>query len=122
MARVEWKPVEWVGTSKADVRAFPDAVRRVVGYALYRAQVGLKHLDAKPLRGLGSGVLEVISRHDGNTFRAVYTVRFGDAIYVLHAFQKKAKRNLATPKREIDLVRRRLKAAAEHHRENYGKR
>lgn len=110
-------PVEWVGSSKSDLKAFPEAVRRVVGYALYQAQVGLRHRDVKPLRGLGSNVLEVISRYDGNTFRAVYTVRFRSAVYVLHAFQKKAKRGIATPKREIDLIRRRLRAAEQHYRE-----
>lgn len=122
MAPIVWKPVEWVGSSKADLRAFPDTVRRVVGFALYQAQVGLKHPDARPLKGLGGRVLEVISKHDGNSFRAVYSVRFGDAVYVIHAFQKKAKRGVATPKHEIDLIRQRLKAAGEHHRVNYGRR
>ena len=84
-------PVEWVGSSKSDQKAFPEAVRRVVGYAPYQAQVGLRHRDVKPLRGLGSNVLEAVSRFDGDTFRAVYRVRFRSAVYVLHAFQKKAK-------------------------------
>ena len=96
-------------------------MRRVVGYALYQAQVGLRHRDVKPLRGLGSNVLEVVSRHDGDAFRAVYTVRFRSAVYVLHAFQKKAKQGIATPKPEIDLIRRRLKAAEQHYRENFGR-
>ncbi len=86
------KPVEWIGSSKADLKMFPATVRGVVGFALYQAQVGLKHRDAKPLRGLGANLLEVVSRYDGNTFRAVYTVRFKAAVYVLYAFQKKAKR------------------------------
>ena len=81
----------------------------------------MKSRAAKPLKGLGSGVLEVVSRHDEGTFRAVYTVRFEAAVYVLHAFQKKAKKGIATPKREIDIVRRRLKAAASHYEVNYGK-
>ena len=114
------KPVEWVGSSKTDLKRFPEAVRAMVGYALYQAQVGLRHRDVKPIRGLGSNVLEVVSRHDGDTFRTVYTVRFKVAVYVLHAFQKKAKRGIATPKQEIDLVRRRLRAAEQHYRENYG--
>ena len=115
------KPVEWIGSSKADLKMFPAAVRGVVGFALYQAQVGLKHRDAKPLRGLGANILEVVSRYDGDTYRAVYTVRFKAAVYVLHAFQKKAKRGTATPKQEIDLVKRRLKAAEQHYTETYGK-
>ena len=95
-------------------------VRGVVGYALYQAQVGLRHRDAKPLKGLDGNILEVSSRHDGDAFRVVYTVRFKAAVYVLHAFQKKAKRGIATPKREIDLVKRRLEAARKHYDENYG--
>lgn len=114
------KSVVWIGSSKTDLKTFPEAVRAMVGYALYQAQVGLRHPDVKPIRGLGSHVLEVVSRHDGDTFRTVYTVRFKAAVYVLHAFQKKAKRGIATPKQEIDLVRRRLKAAEQHYRENYG--
>ena len=120
MALEERKPLEWISSSKADIRTFPDEVRRVVGYALYQAQVGLKHRDTKLLKGLGGQVLEVVSRYDGDTFRAVYTVRFAAAVYVLHAFQKKAKRGIATPKPEIDLIRRRLTVAAEHYRANYG--
>ncbi len=116
----EPKPVEWVASSKDDLKAFPAEVLDRVGFALYQAQTGMKHRDAKPLRGLGSGVLEVVARHDGNTFRAVYTVRFEAAIYVLHAFQKKAKKGAATPKREIDLVKRRLQAAQDHYEANYG--
>lgn len=114
------KPVEWVGSSRSDLLEFPVDVRGVVGYALYQAQVGLKHRDAKPLKGLGGNILEISSRHDGDTFRVVYTVRFKFAVYVLHVFQKKAKRGIATPKQEIDLVRRRLEAAQQHHDENYG--
>ena len=113
------RPVEWIGSSKADLKTFPESVRRVVGYALYQAQVGLRHRDVKPLRGLGSNVLEMVSRHDGDAFRAVYTVRFRSAVYVLHAFQKKAKQGIATPKPEIDLIRRRLRAAEQHYRENF---
>ena len=105
------KPVEWVGSSKKDLGSFPDPVKYHMGYAIYHAQAGLMHRDAKPLKGFGSGVLEVVSRHDGDTFRAVYTVRLQTSIYVLHAFQKKARRGIATPKAELDLVRRRLQAA-----------
>ena len=99
------KPVEWVSSSEEDLRQFPADVQDHVGYALYQAQIGLKHRDAKPLKGVSPNVLEVVSRHDGDTYRAVYTVRFKAAIYVLHAFQKRAKRGIATPKREIDLIK-----------------
>ena len=103
-----------------DLGIFPPAVRSVIGFALYEAQLGLKHRDAKPLRGLGSGILEVVTRYDGDTYRAVYTVRFREAVYVLHAFQKKSKRGIETPKREIELVNRRLRAAQQHYNEVYG--
>ena len=93
------------------LKTFPSAVQDEVGYALYLAQRGEKHTSAKPLKGVGPGVLEVVSDHRGNTFRAVYTVRLGDRVYVLHAFQKKSKRGIATPQAEVDLIRRRLKAA-----------
>jgi phage-related protein len=104
----------WVGSSLEDLRAFPDEVKRTMGYALHLAQMGGKHLDAKPLRGFGgAGVLEVIDNLAGNTYRAVYTVRFPTAVYVLHAFQKKARRGIATPKQDIELVRSRLRRAQE---------
>ena len=109
------KPVEWVGSSKGDLKKFPAVVQDQAGFALYQAQAGLKHRDAKPLKGLGAHVLEVVSRHDGDTYRVVYTVRFKAAVYVLHAFQKKARRGIATPKQEIDLVKDRLKAAEQHY-------
>ena len=90
---------------------FPQPVQQHMGYALYLAQAGDKHLDAKPLKGLGPGVLEVVSDYRGDTFRAVYTVRLENAVYVLHAFQKKSKRGIATPKAEMDLVTERLRRA-----------
>ncbi len=114
------KPVEWVGSSRADLKKFPAAVQDQVGFALYQAQAGLKHRDAKPLKGLGANILEVVSRQEGNTYRTVYTVRFKAAVYVLHAFQKKSKRGIATPKQELDLVKQRLKAAQRHYADNYG--
>ena len=115
------RPLEWVGSSKDDLKEFPDEVQDHIGFALYQAQLGVKHRDAKPLTGLGSGVLEVVSDFDTNTYRAVYAVRFRDAVYVLHAFQKKSKRGIATPTAEIELVRRRLKAAEQHYEATYGK-
>ena len=114
------KPVEWVGSSKAAMKRFPEPVQDRMGFAIYQAQAGLQHCDAKPLKGFGSGVVEVVARHDGGTFRAVYTVRFETAVYVLHAFQKKARRGIATPKQELDLVRRRLRVAEQHYRNTHG--
>jgi phage-related protein len=117
------KPLEWVGSSKEDLNEFPRAVRREVGYALYLAQIGMKALKAKPLKGLGgAGVLEVVANHDGGTYRAVYTLRFAEAVFVLHAFQKKSKRGIATPKTEVDLIKRRLKIAAEEYQRSYESR
>jgi phage-related protein len=108
------KPVRWVGSSKEDLSGFPEEVRRRIGGALWEAQIGRKAAYAKPLKGFGdAGVLEVVDDFDGNTFRAVYTVRFTKAVYVLHAFQKKSKRGVATPKAELDLIRQRLKRARE---------
>jgi phage-related protein len=90
----------------------PDKVQQTFGFALYHAQVGLLHPDAKPLKGFGSaGVLEVVEDWRGDTYRAVYTVRFAQAVYVLHCFQKKSKHGAQTPKREMDLIRERLKEA-----------
>ncbi|HYZ26775.1 MAG TPA: type II toxin-antitoxin system RelE/ParE family toxin [Geminicoccaceae bacterium] len=108
------KPVRWVGSSKEDLRDFPEEVRRRVGGALWDAQLGLKAPYAKPLRGFGgAGVLEIVDDFDGDTYRAVYTVRFVGAVYVLHAFQKKSRRGIATPKAELDLIRQRLRRATE---------
>ena len=111
------KPVRWVGSSNADLKRFPDPVRRRIGFAVYQAQAGFRHRDAKPPKGFGSGVLEVVARHDGDTFRAVHTVRFEVAVYVLHAFQKKSGRGIRTPTRELGLIARRLNAAERHYRE-----
>ena len=106
------KPVFWIGTSREDLRRFPVPVREHVGYALYVAQRGSKHPDAKAMRGFGSaGVIEIISDYRGDTFRAIYTVRHKDAIYVLHAFQKKSKSGRETPLREIELLKQRLRLA-----------
>ena len=106
------KPVSWIGSSYKDFREFPDPVQDAMGYALYQAQIGLKHDGAKPLKGFGgAGVLEIVANHVGDTFRAVYTVKFATAIYVLHAFQKKSKSGIKTPTEDLDLIQRRLKAA-----------
>jgi phage-related protein len=113
---VSIKPLRWIASSKDDLSVMPVEVRRAIGYALFAAQQGEKHDDAKVLKGFGdAGVLEVIAQHDGATFRAVYTVRLADVVYVLHVFQKKSKRGIATPKRELDLIRNRLKLAVQEH-------
>ena len=104
-----------MGDSLRAVRDFPKAVRDVIGFAVYQAQLGDRHVKASPLKGLGTGVLEVVSDHRGDTFRAVYTVRLEGKVYVLHAFQKKSKSGVAAPRSEIDLVRQRLKRAIELH-------
>lgn len=114
------KPVEWVGNSLEDVKAFPEDVRQGVGYALYLAQCGEKHPSAKPLKGFkGAGVLEILEDFDGDTYRVVYTLKLAGVVYVLHAFQKKSKKGIATPKQEIELVEARLKRAQKHYLEKY---
>ena len=106
------KPVVWVGSSRKDLRAFPDEVQRHVGYALYVAQRGGKHRDAKVLSGFGgAGVVEVVTDFRGDTFRAVYTVRFAANVYVLHAFQNKSKSGRETPQRDAELIKKRLREA-----------
>src|SRR4051794_29928200 len=108
----ELKPVHWVGSSRDDLSDLPEEVTREIGFALWFAQVGDKHPSAKPLKGFkGGGVLEVVEDFAGGTYRAVYTVRFAKAVYVLHVFQKKSKRGIKTPKHEIDLIRARLERA-----------
>jgi phage-related protein len=113
-----YKHILWVGSSKKDLMAMPDEVRSAFGFALYLAQQGKKHQNAKPLKGFsGAGVLEVVEDCLGDTFRAVYTVKIAEVIYVLHCFQKKSKRGIETPKQEIDLIRDRLKMAQDHAKE-----
>jgi phage-related protein len=110
------KSVEWISSSRDDLREFPEEVQQMMGFALYRAQLGKKHPDAKPLKGFkGAGVLEIVEDFDGDTYRAVYTVKFEDIVYVLHVFQKKSKQGIATPKQDIALIERRLKRAREHY-------
>src|SRR3984885_11293292 len=108
------KTVAWIGSSKADLSVFPEEVKDSIGFALYVAQLGGKHSDAKPLRGFGgAGILEIVDDFDGDTYRAVYTVRFSGRVYVLHVFQKKSKTGIKTPKAEINLIHSRLKRAEE---------
>ncbi len=107
------RPLIWVGSSRKDFGEFPDPVKDRMGYALYVAQQGGKHADAKPLKGYGgAGGVEIVRDHRGDTFRTVYTVRLADVVYVLHAFQKKSKTGRETPKADIELIDRRLREAA----------
>ena len=112
MDRESPKPLRWVGSSLKDLKSFPPEVRSVVGYALYAAQNGNIDPAAKPMKGFGgASVIEIIAPFAGDTWRAIYTVRFQGAVYVLHAFQKKSKSGASTPKKEINLVHQRLAAA-----------
>ena len=115
------KPLHWVGSSKRDFLDFPEAVKDDMGNALGIAQLGGTAPTAKPWKGLGPGVLEIVESHGGNAYRAVYTVRFENAIYVLHAFQKKSPSGIRTAKRDVELVAQRLKVAREDYEEHYGK-
>jgi phage-related protein len=114
------KPLEWVVGTRKELAAFPDEVRRGIGKALEAAQFGGKHLTAKPWKGDGSGVLEVVEDHRGDTYRAVYTVRFEKAVYVLHVFQKKSKTGIKTDRRDQELITSRLRAAELDYKEKYG--
>jgi len=106
------KAVVWIGSSKKDLKAFPEPVQKGVGFALWFAQIGSKHPHAKVLSGFGSaGFLEVVEDSDGDTYRAVYTVKFTQAVYVLHCFQKKAKRGIQTPPADVELIKSRLRLA-----------
>ena len=112
------RPVLWIGSSLKDLREFPGPVQDHMGYALFVAQCGGKHRDAKTLVGFGgAGVTETISDYRGDTFRAVYTVRYAGAVYVLHAFQKKSKSGRETPRRDLELIQRRLREAERISRE-----
>ena len=114
------KPVEWIASSLDDLKDFPEEVQQAVGYALYRAQCGEKHASVKPLKGFkGTSVLEVAQDFDGDAYRAVYTVKFEEVMYVLHVFQKKSKHGIVTPKQDIELIEARLKRAKEHYDRYY---
>ena len=112
------KPVVWMGSSKEDLKEFPDDVQDEFGHALWVAQEGDKYVSAKPLKGFGgASVLEIVEDYDGDTYRAVYTVRFAEAVFVLHCYQKKSRRGAETPKSDVELIKRRLKAAEELYEE-----
>ncbi|MHB0998673.1 MAG: type II toxin-antitoxin system RelE/ParE family toxin [Armatimonadota bacterium] len=114
------KKLFWMGSSLDDLREFPEDVKDVIGYALRFAQDGGKHPDAKPLKGYkGAGILEIVDDFDGDTYRCVYTIRFEDAVYVLHAFQKKSKHGISTPIKDKKIVDDRLKSVEELHKKSH---
>jgi len=116
------KPLFWIGSSRDDLKKLPDEVQDVAGFGLYKAQMGGKHPAAKPLKGYhGAGVVEIVDNYSGNTYRIVYTTKLEGVVYVLHAFQKKAKSGIETPKQEIDLINSRLKTAIEYHKSRFKK-
>lgn len=115
------KPLDWMGSSKKDFLGFPEPVKDEMGNALGLAQFGGKHPSAKPWKRQGAGVFEVVEDYAGDTYRAVYTVRFKEVVYVLHAFQKKSPKGIKTAQIDIDLVERRLKAAQQDYEARYGK-
>jgi phage-related protein len=115
------RPLDWVGSSKKDFLAFPEPVKDEMGNALGIAQFGGKHPAAKPWKGHGPGVFEIVEQHDGNAYRAIYTVRFREIVYVLHAFQKKSPKGVKTAQGDLDLIERRLKTAQQDYEARYGK-
>jgi len=114
------KPLDWVGSSKRDFMTFPEPVQDELGNALGLAQFGGKHPKAKPWKGQGAGVFEVVENHDGDTYRAVYTVRFREVVYVLHAFQNKSPSGIRTARTDIELIAQRLKIAQQDYEARYG--
>jgi phage-related protein len=115
------RPLFWIRSSLKDLAKFPAVVREHIGYALSAAQFGGKHQNAKPWKGDGAGMLEVVEDFRGDTFRAVYTVRFAEAVYVLHAFQKKSTKGIATSQADRELISKRLKDAIADWEERFGK-
>jgi phage-related protein len=114
------RDLQWVSQSREDFKAFPDEVQDEAGYELWLVQTGKRPLSAKVLKGFGgAGLLELVERYDGDTYRVVYTVRFRHAIYVLHAFQKKSKQGAKTPRKELDLIRSRFEQATRDHEQRY---
>jgi phage-related protein len=116
------KPLFWIASAKDDLLKFPEAVKDEMGVALSVAQFGGKHPNAKPWKGEGAGVLEIVEDYRGDTYRAIYTVKFENAAYVLHAFQKKSPTGIKTAQTDVDLVSQRLKTASQDYEARYGKR
>ena len=109
------KPAEWMGSALDDLRALPDEPRRVFGYAIQLAQLGLHHRAAKRMKGEFAGLIEVVDDFDSDTYRAIYTVKLAGVVYVLHVFQKKSTRGIATPKPDLALIRERWQRAKDHY-------
>ena len=114
------KPLFWIGFSLNDLLSFPEAVKDEIGTALSVAQFGGKHPKSKPWKGEGPGVFEVVEDHRGDTYRAIYTVRFREAVYVLHAFKKKSPGGIKTPRRDVELIAQRLKLAQQDYEARHG--
>ncbi|HHL35110.1 MAG TPA: addiction module toxin RelE [Desulfobulbaceae bacterium] len=112
------KELRWIGSSYDDFMEFPEQVHDSMGYALHRVQEGKQPRNSKKLKGAQSAAVEIISNHDGDTFRAVYTIKLAGVVYVLHAFKKKSRKGIATPKSDLDLIRQRLQLAEEDYRNN----
>ena len=116
------KSLEFIRSSLKDLKEFPEPVQKEIGFGLHIAQIGLKPDSAKPLQGFGgAGVLEIVEDHAGDTYRAVYTVKFVNMVFVLHAFQKKSKKGIATPKADMNLIEQRYKEAETIYKKKYGK-
>lgn len=114
------KRVDFIGSSREDLKEFPDEVKQDMGYALFEAQRGQKPASAKPLKGFsGAGVLEIVENFSSGTYRTVYTARFQKVVYVLHCFQKKSKHGIKTPQQDINLIKQRLKMAEDDYETNY---
>ena len=114
------KPVEWIGSARDDLREMPEDIQGTFGYALHEAQRGKHHPNAKQLKGELHGLIEVVDDFDGDTYRAIYTVKLAGIVYVLHVFQKKSTRGIATPKREIAVIKERWQRAKRHYAAHYG--
>lgn len=112
------KSVVWMGDSLKQVKSFPEEVRRDIGSSLYDAQLGDKPDNAKPFKGVGSGIFEIVTRFDSDTYRTVYAVQIGNCIYVLHAFQKKSSKGIKTAQKDVDLIKQRYKKAVKQSKEN----
>lgn len=112
-ARPKWKPIDWIGSSREDLKSFPNEVQQTLGFQLYQVQSGALPASAKPLKGNLSGVYELKETHKGNAYRAVYIAKLKNKIYVLHCFQKKSKSGVATPQTDLDLIEKRLRLAIE---------
>ncbi|MBW4475699.1 MAG: type II toxin-antitoxin system RelE/ParE family toxin [Tolypothrix brevis GSE-NOS-MK-07-07A] len=113
ISEVPLRPLVWMGNARKNIREFPSEVQKAVGYALQLVQAGETPMEAKPFKGVGSGVYEIIKRYDTDTYRAVYAVKIGEKVYVLHAFQKKSKGGIKTPQADVDLIKQRYKDALE---------